>query len=188
MERNRAMNKLELKTGMMVETRNGVKYLVMLDCASKYHKEGVLSCIESESYTGLRDYNDDLTNKFNWGKDIVVVRAPTCERYFLTYDNDRGRKVIWERPDPYKLTAKEEAIIQSFPSELKENGYIFRESSENYCLMASIKAPRHTEKRNCLEAKGYDLRIFEHLFKFVTFENPLKISEILRNHEVVENE
>ena len=69
--KEKAMQKKDLKTGMIVMTNNGFFYLVLRDTGmdiSEYKDKDVLLGISSSGnitsgWMGLSDYNDDLENK-----------------------------------------------------------------------------------------------------------------------------
>ena len=76
------MNKQDLKNGMGVEFRNGtIEYLINDDI---YIKCDDLMQLEGSKDWFLKEYNDDLTHKFNYGWDIVKVFTI-------------GGKILWER-------------------------------------------------------------------------------------------
>lgn len=94
------MKKSDLKTGMVVEIRNGEKYLVMLnpDCKDKElinFKGG---------YMPLSNYNNELMlKKFNKGFDIVKVYSVGSSIYWLLSDKERMEfKLIWKREEETK--------------------------------------------------------------------------------------
>lgn len=65
------MNKQDLKNGMGVEFRNGtIEYLINDNI---YIKCDDLMQLEGSKDWSLKEYNDDLTHKFNYGWDIVKV-------------------------------------------------------------------------------------------------------------------
>lgn len=99
------MKKSDLKTGMVVETRNGEKYLVMLepDC------EGRELIRFNVGYMSLNDYNDELMlKKLNEKFDIVKVYSVESSICWLLGDKESMKfKLIWERSEPKEMTIEE---------------------------------------------------------------------------------
>ena len=103
------MKKSDLKTGMVVETARGEKYLVMLnpDC------EGRDLISFDRGYMPLSKYENDLTyiNEPEW--DIVkVYTLGTSIYYILATNANHNRKLvynlIWERKEnPVEMTIEE---------------------------------------------------------------------------------
>ena len=97
------MKKSDLKTGMVVESRNGDKYLVMLnpDCEGKD-----LICF-SGSYMSLKDYTDTLEYP---NSDYGIVKVFTIGKsisYILSAKALLEFKLIWEREERKEMTLKE---------------------------------------------------------------------------------
>lgn len=94
------MKKSDLKTGMVVETRNGEKYLVMLnpDC-----KDRELINFKG-GYMPLYNYNNELMlKKFNKGFDIVKVYSVGSSICWLLGDKEQMEfKLLWEREEETK--------------------------------------------------------------------------------------
>lgn len=92
------MKKSDLKTGMVVETRNNEHYLVMLnpDCEDRdlIHFKG--------GFMPLCDYDDDLTIRDGDTEWDIVKVYQLCESICLIINNAAtamcGSKVLWERP------------------------------------------------------------------------------------------
>lgn len=95
------MKKSDLKTGMIVETRGGDRFLVMLnpDCKDR-------ELIEfSGGFMPLERYNDDLIlDGFAHELDIMkLYSAGASICYLLGTDITGGKlelKLIWQRPKP----------------------------------------------------------------------------------------
>lgn len=100
------MKKADLRTGMVVETRNGNKYLVMLnpDCEGK-------ELINFDSgFMPLSRYNDNLMLKTGDEEfDIMKVYSVEASICRLLRDKERMEfKLIWEREEETKeMTVKE---------------------------------------------------------------------------------
>lgn len=106
------MKKSDLKTGMVVETRNGEKYLVMY--SPDFGKRVFISF--DGGFLDLKDYLEDLTfrqpkyiRKFN-SHDFDIVKIYTLgETLFdILYDKNRLQyKTIWQREEIKEMTIDE---------------------------------------------------------------------------------
>lgn len=114
------MKKSDLKTGMIIETRNGREYVVFIDtCKPKYivtedyyDEQGRISLIinyNSHKWTSLSYYDEDLCrNNGDKSSDITKVYIPVHPYSFMDITYEDGRNLIWERPEPIKeMTMKE---------------------------------------------------------------------------------
>lgn len=97
----------DLKTGMLVVTRDGRKWIVMKDLYDKnYEETGVLSNLDE--FNLLASYNDDLTFISRSGKhieklDIVeVYDVKSILDFDIIY-----RKLLWKREEVKELTVGE---------------------------------------------------------------------------------
>lgn len=100
------MEKKDLKAGMMVELRNGSRYILIPNSYG-------LQLISEEDIAiwacSLSIFNDDLTSKNEFMKNIVKV-------YDLSYTspfNLDDRKLLWERDFKIKLTTEEIEILKA---------------------------------------------------------------------------
>lgn len=99
------MNKTDLRTGMIVTTRNNNKYVVLLDIAhGSVDRESLFVSIESNPrWHKFDDYNDDLTIKRyrcnQYGdSDIVLVEIPEYPLACVGLENwSNENKVIFDR-------------------------------------------------------------------------------------------
>lgn len=98
------MTKSDLKPGYVVEYRNGDFHMVF----PTYSGELVLKPPASSDYNRLARYDTDL---INWGPaghvlDIVRVYGygEPCSASYATHI---GRKLLWERKEPKKMTVAE---------------------------------------------------------------------------------
>lgn len=91
------MKKSDLKTGMVVETENGEKYLVMLepDC------EGRELINFSGGYMSLSSYNDELMLEKSYEEfDIMKVYSVGGSIRWLLRDKElMNFKLIWQRKE-----------------------------------------------------------------------------------------
>lgn len=104
------MNKSDLKTGMVVEVKNGEKYLVMLNAENKS-----MSLINfNGGFMSLDDYDESL-NCVN-GDDVdewSVIKVYSLEKnisviFSCTNRVIKNAKVLWERrEEPVEMTVAE---------------------------------------------------------------------------------
>ena len=125
------MTKSELKTNMLVEMRNGKKYLVKRDVSTTdltYREESDLFIDEIEGYMGFYEYSEDLLcydddvnqkfNNYNRDKiaenyDIMKVYTP-CKIYAFFPGKEfnlDNYELLWAREEP-KDEPKEDPEIQ----------------------------------------------------------------------------
>lgn len=90
--------KADLKNGMIIEHRDGDKYMVIDD-----------RLVQEEGFFPLSDYNDDLTDNKYKKYDIVKVYKPITDRIFDTYDlfSTDNLDLIWEREEVKEMTVAE---------------------------------------------------------------------------------
>ena len=82
------MTKKDLRTGMVVENNYGDRYVVMDDIIFRL-----------ESYDGLSNYNDDLTNKVS--NRLTIVKVYGARGASLKRMLENPGEPIWERPTYY---------------------------------------------------------------------------------------
>jgi uncharacterized protein YjbK len=108
------MTKSELKTGMIVITREGVKCMVYTNiqtaCTTRKPNYGdaVIVALDGSHYWNvLSDYNENMeTKNRDLGKydimEVIQVDHPFCftdHKYEVT-----GQKTLWKRPEKKKYT------------------------------------------------------------------------------------
>lgn len=89
--------KADLKNGMVVERKDGIRYLFLND-----------KFIEKNRFDSIDSYADDLKNKIFREYDIEKVyksKASSIEKLF----DDDCLEIIWERDETTTMTAKEMA-------------------------------------------------------------------------------
>lgn len=103
----------DLKTGMIVTTRNGNSYIVMRDFIDDGDVLAGLSCsnIISVTWTSLSNYNQDMTYSGFPYLDIVSVYAS------YPYSADTPTRLLWERNEYQEVTMKE--IEEKFGCKVK---------------------------------------------------------------------
>lgn len=110
----------ELKTGMIVTTREGIEYVVYRDFAcsmidvSKHDKntDGVF-VHGSEGWIPFSDYNEELIATGDFSSfDIIKIEMPSHPYGFADLDFERDcRTLLWAREDVQKLSTNEVAAM-----------------------------------------------------------------------------
>ena len=103
----------DLKTGMIVKTREGKYNIVMRDFIDEGDILAGLSCDNkiSETWTSLSNYNQDMTNSRFPHIDIMSVYAS------YTYSADTPKRLLWVRKEYKEVTMKE--IEEKFGCKVK---------------------------------------------------------------------
>lgn len=165
------MKKSELRNGMMVETREGVLYLVVGDFMTR-----------ENGYDLLSNYNKDMINVNDRAYDIVKV----YEFKNNVFDNNAGwlkvlfdrerLTLLWEREE-HNLTEREVEVLNA----LHTLGCEWLVRDKDNRLFAYRHKP---SKRNIGWFRFGSLTILveENLFTFITWENeePVSIKELLK--------
>lgn len=88
---------MKLKEGMIIECRNGHRYLLRKIC-------GELIASSNDAYINL-DYDEELNENKYFAKDFDVMKIYTSEAFTLNnlFNNDY-LECIWERKEPNKMT------------------------------------------------------------------------------------
>lgn len=103
-EMNKEFTKSDLKTGMIVETREGIKYVVLLNACmfGDLIVNGNDLC-----WNGLSNYNDELIEHHGYNElDIVKVYKPKHPYTIHTFEED-ALELIWEREEYKEMTIAE---------------------------------------------------------------------------------
>lgn len=104
------MKKSDLKSGMLVETRDGSLAIVMLntpkgDALVSNHEE----IEEEKTWKSLKEHNNDLTSSFDEDDDIVKVYNFDSNSNGASLSKN-CREIIWEREENVPEYTMEEAI------------------------------------------------------------------------------
>ena len=111
-------NKMELKEGMIIECRNGNRYLLRTAC-------GELVASSNDEYINL-DYDEELNeNKYfdkYFNKDFDVMKIYTSKAFILnSLFNDKYLECIWERKEPKKMTLAQISKALGYEVEVIDN-------------------------------------------------------------------
>ena len=139
----------DLKTGMIVKTREGKYNIVMRDFIDCGDILAGLSCDNkiSETWTSLSNYNQDMTNSRFPHIDIMSVYAS------YTYSADTPKRLIWERNEYKEVTMKE--IEEKFGCKVKIVGN--EEEHNNGWICCSERLPENDDYVLC----WYEYRIMQ---------------------------
>lgn len=107
------MKKSDLKTGMVVECRNGKKYMYIE--TELIH--GVFIC--STGYINT-DFNDDFKNAYSRCYDIMKIYQAN-NAYQLVQQNWDDMQLVWERQEPRKMTLAEIEKELGYSVEMEES-------------------------------------------------------------------
>ena len=146
-EKIKTMTKSDLKNGMVVELRNGKRFLIVNDLGI-----GKDSCINLDGFFG---YDKNLNDVSGFSEfDITKIYKTVGNTFKTLFDNER-LSLIWEREEKPKLSEKDKnKIVKGF------------KAAQKYCK-------KQTECRECemrisggcmlgFDIKGFDLdKLFE---------------------------
>ena len=130
------MKKSDLKNGMVVELRNGKRFLIVNDLGI-----GKDSCIKLDGLVGydenLYDINGDSTF------DITKIYISSGRTFKNLFDNER-LNLIWEREEKQELSNEDKQIIKKGLKKIQEMcknhkycvGCIFDDNDQ--CLLNEI--------------------------------------------------
>lgn len=101
------MKKSDLKTGMLIEARNGTKYIVLKDVETKYYGVQDLLFACENGFMCSANYTEDLKAKSGDKQfDIVKVYSRAFEAEILKIDGE-GRELLWQREETIEMTLEE---------------------------------------------------------------------------------
>ena len=107
-------NKMELKECMIIECRNGERYLLRTAC-------GELVASSNDEYMNL-DYDEELNENKYFNKDFDVMKIYTSKAFILnSLFNDNYLECIWERKEPKKMTLAQISEALGYEVEVIDN-------------------------------------------------------------------
>ena len=168
------MKKQELEKGMVVETRDKLRLLVIGD-----NLEG------KDGYLELQGYKDDMRfgSKHEPGYisldnfDIIKVYA----NMFAITDYKVAQQPLWERKEPPRLTNDEIAILRNIDKKYK---WIARDKNGILYIYDSVPEKRGNNKwsRDTLHVDVFSsFSLFSHMFNFIKWwdDEPYVIVDLL---------
>ena len=107
-------NKMELKEGMIIECRNGDRYLLRTTC-------GELVASSNDKCISI-DYDEELNDNRYFYKDFDVMKIYTSKSFILNnLFNDNYLECIWERKEPKKMTLAQISEALGYEVEVIDN-------------------------------------------------------------------
>ena len=106
------MTKSDLKNGMVVELRNGKRFLIVNDLGI-----GKDSCINLDGFMG---YDENLNDIMRYSEyDIIKIYKTEGNTFKTLFDNER-LTLIWEREEKSKLSEEDKQIIKKGIKKIQE--------------------------------------------------------------------
>lgn len=101
--RKKDMKKKDLKSGMVAETRNGVRWMIL----KKTRRDGTKMMVLASNYEmqKIEDYNDDLTYECVPDYDIMKLFFPAEGPIQKMLESNENQ--IWSRKETKEITAEE---------------------------------------------------------------------------------
>ena len=111
-EKKDIMTKSDLKNGMVVELRNGKRFLIVNDLGI-----GKDSCIKLD---GLVGYDENLYDIIGYSEyDITKIYKTEGNTFNNLFDNER-LSLIWEREEKSKLSEEDKKVIKKGLKKIQE--------------------------------------------------------------------
>ena len=157
------MKKSDLENGMILEDREGTKYILIKDFTKKTisnsKSNNILLDINFGGYDSLNNFNDDLTNICFKELDIMKIYCLIC---FAS--NKEDLRLLWEREDNIKLIAKQINILSKF---YKINDYDIIKDDDEYKILINLNEDVEVETYISDETiKGRDEYNIYHLIEY----------------------
>lgn len=120
------MKKSDLKTGSLVQTKNGQWWFVAKDIINEIDKNIIVNTTDKRRcFVYLSSYEEDLYNKNNEDYDIVkIAKCGYCFDFFCcgnaNVKNLIDFEIIWEREEKLKKEIELENLINKLQRQLKE--------------------------------------------------------------------
>ena len=136
-EKIKTMTKSDLKNGMVVELRNGKRFLIVNDLGI-----GKDSCINLDGFFGYDENLYDISGFSEY--DITKIYKTVGNTFRTLFDNER-LSLIWEREEA-KLSNEDKQIIKKGLKKIQEEckshkycvGCIFDDKTNDQCLLNEI--------------------------------------------------
>ena len=106
------MTKSDLKNGMVVEVRNGKRFLIVNDFGI-----GKDSCIYLDGFLGYDENLYDVSGDSTY--DITKIYKTVGNTFKTLFDNER-LNLIWEREEKTKLSNEDKQIIKKGIKKIQE--------------------------------------------------------------------
>ena len=137
-EKIKTMTKSDLKNGMVVELRNGKRFLIVNALGI-----GKDSCIYLDGFFGYDENLNDVCG--NSTLDITKIYKTEGNTFNNLFDNER-LSLIWEREEKQELSNEDKQIIKKGIKKIQEQckshkycvGCIFDDKTNDQCLLNEI--------------------------------------------------
>lgn len=138
------MKKTDLKNGMVVELRNGKRFLIVNDIGI-----GKVSCINLDGYFGFDENLNDVRGNSTF--DITKIYKTRGCTFNNLFDNE-VLSLIWEREEKSKLSKEDKKVIKEGIKKIQEeckkhkscDGCIFNDNGQ--CLLNKIGSSLEVDK------------------------------------------
>ena len=111
-EKIKTMTKSDLKNGMVVELRNGKRFLIVNDLGI-----GKDSCINLDGFMG---YDENLNDIMRYSEyDITKIYKTEGNTFKTLFDNER-LSLIWEREEKEGLSKEDKKVIKKGLKKVKD--------------------------------------------------------------------
>ena len=105
------MTKSDLKNGMVVELRNGKRFLIVNDLG--------IGKDSSITLNGFMGYDENLNDKRYSEFDIIKIYKTEGNTFKTLFDNER-LSLIWEREENQELSNEDKQIIKKGLKKIQE--------------------------------------------------------------------
>jgi hypothetical protein len=112
------MTKQDLRTGMVVELRNGEVYQVFLNAYSTYENNQTVNTLvdlDEAHWETLNNYRDNLTHVYHSELDVMGVYKSGFYTDVVKPSNYKSWKYTWVRKETKELTVKEIEKLLGYP-------------------------------------------------------------------------
>ena len=170
------MKKSDLENGMIVECRNGKKFMVIKDFTLKTERWGGIDImLGNNGFINFNSYNNDLSVKsgnIDWNIDKVY-----CRKYLL----DMELKLLWERKEKpkIKLTDDERKLLEVAYNQ----GYRWIARDRGLDGVVAYKYKPEKSPNDYWDDSRDDCKgLFKDMFEFIKWkdEEPYSIEELLK--------
>ena len=168
------MKKQELENGMVVETRDKFRFLVIGD--NLQGKDGYLKLQDYKDYMQFgNNHQPGYINLDNF--DIMKVYP----NIFVITDYNVMQQPLWERKEPPRLTNDEIAILRNIDKKYK---WIARDGDGGLCIYKDQPVKQGNPAWGCRTSYA-DLSLFSNMFNFIqwTDSEPYVIDDLLMQNK-----
>lgn len=163
---NKSMTKSDLENGMIVELRDGNKYLI--------HDNLLLT---KDGYIRLNNYNEDLTLENRNQNRFDIIRIYESVPYSLMgIFKDEYLSLIWKREECKRINFSDDAleILKRIPKELK---WLAKDDNNDTPWVYRNKPNKDVDGEWVSEKDAYTLKLFEKYFENVTSNDLIYIND-----------